>query len=103
MKRFNDNISSLDLCAYAQEWAEYMAANKRLEHRRDRRYGENVFYAYNSRGFIRNGNINANTPPQASPALMRSTAGTPSAIGTIGSDRTTTSILAVWSKLKKMQ
>lgn len=41
-------ISILQLCDFAQEWADQCAKNSDMAHRPNNKYGENIFYAYSS-------------------------------------------------------
>ncbi|KFM74772.1 hypothetical protein X975_11890, partial [Stegodyphus mimosarum] len=39
---------SKEICSYAKEWADHLAATDRFEHRKERRYGENIFMKWSS-------------------------------------------------------
>ncbi|XP_035220944.1 uncharacterized protein LOC118193888 [Stegodyphus dumicola] len=39
---------SKEICSYAKEWADHLAATDRFEHRRERKYGENIFMKWSS-------------------------------------------------------
>ncbi|XP_023341668.1 protein PRY1 [Eurytemora carolleeae] len=38
-----------EMCMYSQEWAEYLIAENRFQHRTDHKYGENIFTSWSSR------------------------------------------------------